>query len=69
LKRFLGGYSLTFDDFDFDVVENVFSYGNKQDKLEIMGLYTCEEMGGDSVMGHLTAKEIFEKFISIYGGL
>lgn len=35
------------------------SYGNREDLLEIMGLLTPEEEEHDSVLGHLTAEEVF----------
>lgn len=44
-----------------DAVENFGSYGNAQDLLEIMGLLTPEEKKCDSVLGYLTAEEVFER--------
>ena len=51
LKRFMDGYQITVDGYAFDVIEHFGSYGNEQDRLEIMGLYTYEECGGESVLG------------------
>lgn len=44
-----------------DAVEFFGSYGEDQDKLEIMGLLTEQELKNDSVLGHLTAKEVFDR--------
>lgn len=42
-----------------DAIEHYGSYGSSEDKLEIMGLLTPEEEAEDSVLGHLTADEVF----------
>lgn len=42
-----------------DAIEHYGSYGNEQDLLEIMGLLTREEKKCDSVLGYLTAEEVF----------
>ena len=44
-----------------DAIENYGSYGNEQDLLEIMGLLTPEEKKCGSVLGYLTAEEVFER--------
>lgn len=44
-----------------DAIEHYGSYGNEQDKLEIMGLLTPEEKKTDSVLGYLSAKEVFSR--------
>lgn len=44
-----------------DAIEHYGSYGNEQDLLEIMGLLTPEEKKCDSVLGYLTAEEVFER--------
>lgn len=49
-----------------DVVQNCISYGNKQDLLEIMGGLTEEEQRCDSVLGYLTAEEVFKRFKQCY---
>lgn len=49
-----------------DAVEHTLSYGNKEDLLEIMGGLTEEEQENDSVLGYLTAKEIFKRFKYCY---
>lgn len=43
------------------VIEHAFSYGNKDNLLEIMGLLTDEEMEYDSVVGFLNAENVFER--------
>lgn len=37
------------------------SYGFEQGKIEIMGLLTKSEQKHDSVVGHLTAKNVFKR--------
>ena len=50
-----------------DCIENLGSYGNKEDKLEIMGGLTEEESENDySVLGWLTAEEVFKRFKYCY---
>ena len=44
-----------------DVIEFPGSYGYEQDKLELMGLLTPEEEKADSVVGFLTARNVFER--------
>jgi hypothetical protein len=54
-----------------DAVEHKYSYGNKNDLLEIMGGLTKEEGGSNdmthqSVLGYLTAEEVFKRFKYCY---
>lgn len=42
-------------------IENPGSYGSEDDKIEISGLLTEEEYRVDSVKGHLTAEDVFER--------
>lgn len=44
-----------------DAIEMTGSYGASEDKLEIQGLLTPEEEEYDSVVGHLTAENVFER--------
>lgn len=44
-----------------DAIEHAHSYGNWEDRLEIMGLLTPEEEAVDDVVGHLTAENVFER--------
>ena len=48
------------------VIEHSFSYGNKRDLLEIMGLLTDEESEYDSVVGFLSAENVFERIKKDY---
>lgn len=41
------------------VIEHDGSYGHEKDMLEIMGLLTDEEAKNDSVLGWLTAEDVF----------
>lgn len=45
-----------------DVIQYRGSYGNAQNLLEIMGGLTEEEMEYNSVLGYLTAEEVFKRF-------
>lgn len=49
-----------------DAVEHTLSYGNEEGLLEIMGGLTEEEQENDSVLGYLTAKEVFKRFKYCY---
>lgn len=44
-----------------DAIENSHSYGYHEDKIEIMGLLTPGEEECDSVVGYLTAENVFER--------
>ena len=43
------------------VIEFDGSYGSSEDKLEIMGLLTRKEEKDGSVLGHLSAEEVFKR--------
>lgn len=59
------GYQIRLNE-NCDVIEHKGSYGEEQDLLEIMGAMTEEEMLHDSVLGYLTAKEVFKRFKYCY---
>ena len=46
---------------DCSVIEHQYSYGNERDLLEIMGLLSKKEEEEDSVLGDLTAEEVFKR--------
>lgn len=46
------------------VIEHSFSYGNEKDLLEIQGLLTAVEEECDSVLGNLTADDVFQRILS-----
>ena len=46
------------------VIEHSFSYGNEKDLLEIQGLLTADEEKCDSVLGNLTATDVFQRILS-----
>ena len=50
------------------VIQGYFTYGNEDNKLEIMGLLTDEEVKHDSVVGYLSAEEVFKRIESHYRG-
>lgn len=48
-----------------DAIEYMGSYGNEKDLLEIMGLLTPKELEeGDSVLGYITAENVFDRIKS-----
>ena len=49
-----------------DAIEHFGSYGHECDELEIMGLLTPEEEEDDSVLGYLTAEDVFERIRKHY---
>ena len=50
------------------VIEHSFSCGNEKDLLEIQGLLTAEEEECDSVLGNLTADNVFQRILSHWKG-
>ena len=51
-----------------DAIEHCGSYGNDEDKLEIMGLLTPDEEEHDYVLGYLTAEDVFERIRKHHNG-
>ena len=51
-----------------DAIEHYGSYGKDDDKLEIMGLLTPDEEEHDSVLGYLTAEDVFERIRKHHNG-
>ena len=49
-----------------DAIQHTLSYGNKQDKIEICGALTVEESENDTVLGYLSAEEVFKRFKYCY---
>ena len=68
LDRFFDGWQICYPEQGveqvMDAIEHYGSYGNATDKLEIMGLLTKEEEESDSVLGHLTAEEVFARIVA-----
>ena len=48
------------------VIEGIGTYGHECDLLEIMGLLTDEELEYDSVIGYMTAEDVFERIKNHY---
>ena len=48
------------------IIEYDGSYGRTEDLLEIMGLLTDKELENDSVVGYLTAEEVFGRIKNHY---
>lgn len=69
LTRSRDGWQVFYPDVDncvADAIEFYGSYGSEEDLLEIMGLLTPEEAEHDSVLGHLTAENVFERMRAHY---
>lgn len=65
-SEWLGGYHICYpskDNVICSVIEHDGSYGREEDKLEIQGLLTEQELEetGDTVLGHLTAEDVFAR--------
>jgi hypothetical protein len=43
------------------IVEHIGTYGYRHDRLEIMGLLNANERKGDTVVGWLTAENVFDR--------
>ena len=48
------------------VIQGYCTYGNKEDLLEIAGCLTEKEINRDSVLGFLTAKDVFKRIEKHY---
>ena len=69
LEKFLDGWCVLYptkENAIADAVEHYGSYGNSANLLEIMGLITPEEEEHDSVLGHLTADDVFARMSEHY---
>jgi len=68
-EMFHNGWVIRFTDGVIDGVDGVQhsgSYGEDQNLIEIMGALTKEEGESDSVLGYLTAEEVFKRFKYCY---
>ena len=52
--------------YNIDAIQCLGSYGNKDNKIEIMGGITKQEQLNDSVLGWLSAEEVFKRFKYCY---
>jgi len=50
------------------IIQGWGTYGAEEDKLEIMGLLTNEEAEHDSVVGGLTAQDVFSRIKAAWDG-
>lgn len=69
LDRFLDGWQVIYSVNGkriADAIEHYGSYGNEENLLEIMGLLTPEEEECDSVLGCLTAEDVFKRMSEHY---
>lgn len=70
LQRFSDGWQVVYPSEEkrvADAVEHYGSYGHEENLLEIMGLIKPEETC-DSVLGWLTAEDVFQRFSEHYKG-
>lgn len=62
-RKDLSGYQILFpadgEDCVCSIIQHTISYGNEDDKLEIQGLLTRAEKLQDSVIGYLSANDVF----------
>ena len=68
LNRFLDGWQVIYPSEEkrvADAIQHYGSYGNTENLLEIMGLIKPEETE-DSVLGHLTAEDVFNRMSEHY---
>lgn len=68
LDRFLDGWQVVYSVNGkriADAIQHFGSYGNTENLLEIMGLVKPEETS-DSVLGHLTADDVFNRISEHY---
>ena len=68
LDRFLDGWQVIYPSEEkrvADAIQHYGSYGNTENLLEIMGLVKPEETS-DSVLGHLTADDVFNRMSEHY---
>lgn len=69
VRRF-DGYQIILNDSEgiqiCSVIEFSGSFGSSEDKLEIMGLLTDEEREDDTVVGYLSAENVFSRIVSYY---
>ena len=65
--RMFDGYQIILNDSEgiriCSVIEFSGSYGSSEDKLEIMGLLTDEELKDDTVAGYLSVKNVFSRML------
>jgi hypothetical protein len=64
-KELFNGYQIMLND-EVDAIEHDGSYGWQKDLIEIMGGLTEEENEHDSVLGYLSAEEVFKRFKYCY---
>lgn len=69
IKRF-DGYQIVVSNSDGDqicsIIEFSGSFGSSEDKLEIMGLLTDEELEYDTVAGYLSADDVFSRIVKYF---
>lgn len=64
VRQLYDGFQIAYPSFDncvCDIILHQYSYGCDHGLLEIMGLLTDEESDIDSVLGWLTAEQVFDR--------
>lgn len=73
LHRLLDGWQVIYPEEGekrvVDAIEHYGSYGKDEDLLEIMGLLTPEEEEDNSVLGYLSAEEVFKRIWNHHYGI
>lgn len=67
--RFYDGWQVIYPNAEnrrISAVQHYFSYGARENRLEIMGGITPQDETGDSVLGHLTAENVFERIVTMH---
>lgn len=73
IRKRIDGWQIIYpeigDEQVMDAVEHFGSRGNESDLLDIMGLLTPDEEEYDSVVGYLTAKDVFTRIEKHWNGI
>lgn len=65
-RRQFDGYTIKYGDIVCSVIEHFGSYGADENLLEIMGLTTKKERKDNTVLGYLTADNVFKRIRKHY---
>lgn len=64
MHRYLDGWQLLYSpkgQKPVSVIQHSYSYGGRDDRLELEGLMTKAEKKADAIMGFMTAEEVFKR--------
>ena len=74
LRNLFDGFQILYPEYTescglvMDAIEHFGSYGSEKNLLEIQGLLTEKEQRSDSVLGYLTAEEVFKRIENHWNG-